>query len=147
MLVPQIGMAHLRFDFFSMNKGKKYRPTGTFSSYWASRKKPNGRLKRTYFLEIPGVIKNIFFKKKPKVSKFVALTLEILDKRKLHPLKLPKVQLQPLEIPHFFLIIPRYSTCTCYFLNTTGSSIPSTLCIFFWNSPLHLFKLLFFKFL
>ena len=42
MLVPQIGMADLRFDFFSMNKGKRYMPTGIFYSYWAYRKNPKG---------------------------------------------------------------------------------------------------------
>ena len=57
--VPQIGMAHLRFYSFSMSKDKRYMsPTGTFYSYWASRKsqKPKGGmggdeggLKRTYF--------------------------------------------------------------------------------------------------
>ena len=39
LLVPEIGMAHLIFDFFSMNKGKRYMPrTGTFYSYLAPEK-------------------------------------------------------------------------------------------------------------
>ena len=75
--------------------------TGTFYSYWTSRKKPNrwGRTRRHIFLKNPGVIKNISFKK----------TLEFLGLL-LHPWKLltkesfpqkPRKALHPLEIPHF----------------------------------------------
>ena len=75
--------------------------TGTFYSYWTSRKKPNrwGRTWRHIFLKNPGVIKNISFKK----------TLEFLGLL-LHPWKLltkesfsqkPRKALHPLEIPHF----------------------------------------------
>ena len=47
LLVAQTGMAHLRFDLIfylfilllAMKKDKRYKPTGTFYSYWASRKK------------------------------------------------------------------------------------------------------------
>ena len=39
VLVSQIGMAHIRFDFFSMSKGKRYMSAGTFYLYLASRKK------------------------------------------------------------------------------------------------------------
>ena len=62
MLVPQIGMARLRLDFFSINKNKRYMATGAFYSYWASIKKPKGGggggggwwgLKRTYFFKRP----------------------------------------------------------------------------------------------
>ena len=80
--------------------------TGTFYSYWTSRKKPNrwGRTWRHIFLKNPGVIKNISFKK----------TLEFLGLL-LHPWKLltkesfpqkPRKALHPLEIPYFFLITP-----------------------------------------
>ena len=69
MLVPQIGMARLRLDFFSINKNKRYMGTGAFYSYWASIKKPKGGggvrgdLKGHIFLKGPGVIKNILLKK------------------------------------------------------------------------------------
>ena len=78
--------------------------------------------------------------KTPGVSRFVTLTLEILGKRKLCYTPFH-------QIPPFLLITSGYSTCTYYFLNTPGNSIPSTPCIVFLNSPLHLFKLLLSKFM
>ena len=85
LLVPQTDVAKLRFAFFSMNKDKRYMPTGTFYSYWASRKKPKrGGTSGHAFLKNPGVMKNIFFKKKSSVSRIVTLSFKILDKRKLH---------------------------------------------------------------
>ena len=85
MLVSQIGMAHLRFDVFSMNKRMRYMPTGTFYSYWASRKKPKGGDLKGHFKKSLELLRIYFFEKKLGVSRFVALPLEILDKRKLRP--------------------------------------------------------------
>ena len=65
-LLPRTGMAHLRsIFFFSVNNPKRYIPTVTFYSYWASRKRPKwgeggwGTYKHIFILKI-GVIKNIF---------------------------------------------------------------------------------------
>ena len=63
-------MAHFRFDFFSMNKGKKYMlPTGNFHIGFPKKSQsPKGEgverergIKRTYFFKKAlEVIKNIF---------------------------------------------------------------------------------------
>ena len=98
LLVPQTGMGHLRSDFFSMNKDKRYMPTETFYSY--------------------------SFLKKPLKRLSLLFTIGNSGQKKLHPWKLRKVVLQPLEIPHFFLITPGYSTLTNYFFNTPRNSMP-----------------------
>ena len=89
-------------------------------------------LLRTYFLQ------------NPRVSRFVTLILEVIDKRKLYLWQFWKFVLHPLEIPHFFLITPGYSACTHYFFNTPGNSMLSTPCIYFWNNFSRFCKKVFF---
>ena len=60
---PQPGKKNLTFDFFfSINKDKRYMPTGTLYSYWTSMKNPKGEEAQAHlFSKNPRVTRNMFF--------------------------------------------------------------------------------------
>ena len=64
-------------------------------------------LKDIFFKKTLELLKTYFIKKKNAgVSTFIALPLQIIEKRNHDPWKLLKFVLHFLEIPHFFLIPP-----------------------------------------
>ena len=144
LLVPETGMAHLRFGFFFSEQRQKVNANGNFFVRIRLPEKSQrgrGELGTYSFKKLWNYQKHIF-SKSPGISRFVSLPLEIIDKRKLHSWRLQKFVLHSLEIPHFFLITPGYSTCAYYFFNTPGNSMPSTPRIFSVKAHCTLFKVI-----
>ena len=140
LLIPQTGMAHLRFHFFNQQR-QEVHTSWSFLFILGFQKKSQrgggmgwGRGTLHIFLT------KIFF--------FLDLLLYPWKfwKNNASPLEILEICVTPLGNSTFFpyhpWILYMYILCLLYTWKFLAFTTPV---FFFWNSPLHLFKLLFFK--